>query len=77
MKSNTQTDRIVRLDVNDYEGNLLERWKAKVTDRKIGRIIILRLKEIFNFNDREIFNQEKEELNEELKLQRELNKVTI
>ncbi len=74
MKENKSADRIVRLDVNGFDGTLLERWKTKVSNKLIGLKIAERIMNLFNIRIDELMKSEKNELDEEKKLQEALFK---
>lgn len=69
---NRAVDRIVRLDVNDFEGRLLERWKANVLNKKIGLIICFRVMEHFNINVSDLKDNREKEIELELIEQQKL-----
>lgn len=74
VKENKSADRIVRLDVNGFDGTLLERWKTKVSNKLIGLKIAERIMNLFNIRIDELMKSEKNELDEEKKLQEALFK---
>lgn len=65
---NNHVDRLVKVDVSDSKGNILERWKSPASDRKVGRRIIIRLKEIFGIRTSEIQEEENKLANEDRKI---------
>jgi hypothetical protein len=69
---NRAVDRIVRVDLNNFDGALLERWKANVLNKKIGLIMIKRMIEWFGVTSNELATNQKDEFNEELQLQKKL-----
>jgi hypothetical protein len=73
-KQNRAIDRIVRLDVNNFDGSLSERWKAPVSDKSIGVKMIERILSLFGIELSEVRRQENKEMDEEKRLQRELFK---
>ena len=74
VKENKSADRIVRLDVNGFDGTLLERWKTKVSNKLIGLKIVERVMNLFNIRIDELIKSEKNEIEEEKKLQEALFK---
>jgi hypothetical protein len=74
MEDNKPVDRIVRLDVHDSDNKLLERWKCRVSNRNIGMIILLRVKDLFDFSMSDLEEKTKSDLDEEKKMQEKLIK---
>ena len=76
-KQNKSIDRVVRLDVFNYDGVYTERWKAPVSDKSVGLKMIERILSLFGIELKDIRNRENKELEEEKRLQRELLKKSI
>ena len=70
--ANRAVDRIVRVDLNNFDGALLERWKANVLNKKIGLIMTKRMIEWFGITLNELATNQKDEFKEELELQKKL-----
>jgi len=68
--SNRRVDRVVRVDVNDYSGTLLERWKTSVSNKGLGKKIIINLKELFGITNKDLQDEENREILEEIELQK-------
>ena len=74
-KQNRRLDRIVRVDINNSNGDLLGRWKARVGEKNIGKRIILVLKELFGLSTNDLREEENKEFNKELELQKGLANI--
>lgn len=70
--TNMRADRIIRIDVNDFTGKLLERWKASITNKPLGIIMVLKVKELFNLTMNDLNLIINKELEEEKRFQLQL-----
>jgi hypothetical protein len=71
-KKNRSVDRMARLDLNNFDGDLIERWKANVLNKKIGIIMVLHLMDWFNITIHELENRAKSDIDEELEFQKKI-----
>lgn len=58
---------IARLDFHDWNGEILDRIRAKVTEKKIGVLMIDKIKDNFGITDIDIRYYHNEEMKEERK----------
>ncbi len=59
MNPNKVIDRIVKLEVIDKDNNLLERTKATSEDKNLGKIMAIRVKDLYGLTWTEIIEKEK------------------